>query len=127
MPIGPRVFDFGQPVLNVMFEANPIKNVLEGEAVALVIGKLNAIVSQNRVNDIGNSGDEIAHELCGQQLAHFLMKFDKDKLARLVNGDKEIELSLSGLHFGNVDMEIANWIGFELLLGRLVTLHIRKP
>ena len=52
LPIGPRVFDFGQPVLNVMFEANPIKNMLEGEAVALVIGKLNAIVSQNHVNDI---------------------------------------------------------------------------
>ena len=49
------MFDFGQPVLNVMFEANPIKNMLEGEAVALVIGKLNAIVSQNHVNDIGMS------------------------------------------------------------------------
>ena len=54
------------------------------------------------------------------------MKFDKDKLARSVNGDNELELSLCGLHFGNMDMEIADGVKFELLLGRLVTLHIRK-
>ena len=91
-----------------MFEASPVKNMPEGKMVPFLIGKLDAVVSQNRMNDIGNSGDEIAQELCRSHFAHLLMKLDKDKLARSVNGYKEIELSLCCLHVGNVDMKIAN-------------------
>ena len=42
LTIGPRMLDFGEPVLNAMFKANPIKDMLEGEALPLLIGKLNA-------------------------------------------------------------------------------------
>lgn len=41
---------------------------------------------------------------------------DRD-LGGAVDGDEEIELALRGLHFGDVDMEEADWIGLELALG----------
>ena len=39
----PRVFDFGQPVFDLMLVADPIKDVLEGVNVPVVVGELDAI------------------------------------------------------------------------------------
>ena len=38
LTIGPRMLDFGEPVLNAKFKATPIKDVLESEALPLLIG-----------------------------------------------------------------------------------------
>ena len=127
LTVGPRMLDLGEPVLNAMFMANPVKDVLEGEAVSLLIGELDAIVGEDDVNFVGNSGDQIAQELRGQHLAGLAVQFEISKLAGSINGNKEIEFSLCCLNFGNVDMEIADWVGFELLLWRLVALDIRQP
>ena len=97
-----------EPVLNAVFKANPIKDVLEGEALPLLIGKLNAVVRQYDMNGIGNGGNEITQKLRGQHFTCLYMNFDIDKLAGSINGDKEIELALSRLHFGNINMEITN-------------------
>ena len=43
-----------------MFKATPVKDVLESEALPLLIGKLNAVVCQHDMNSIGNGGNEIA-------------------------------------------------------------------
>ena len=43
-----------------------------------------------------------------------------------IDGDKEMELAFFGPHLGNVDVEEANRISFELLLRRLVPLDIRQ-
>ena len=99
-----------EPVLNAVFKANPIKDVLEGEALPLLIGKLNAVVRQHNMNGIGNGGNEITQKLRGQHFTSLRMNFDVDKLAGSINGNKEIKFSLSRLHFGNVDMEIANGV-----------------
>jgi len=54
------------------------------------------------------------------------MQFDIGKLARPVDGHEEIELSLGCLHLGDVDVEVADRIGFELPLRGLVAIHIRQ-
>ena len=110
LAIGPGMLDLGEPVLNAMFKANPIKDMLEGEALLLLIGKLNAVVRQHNMNGIGNGSNEITQKLRGQHFTCLRMNFDVDKLAGSINGNKEIELALGRLYFGNVDMEIANGV-----------------
>ena len=55
------------------------------------------------------------------------MKFDIGKLAGPVDGNKEMKLAFCGSHFGNIDMEVANRIGLELLLWSLVAFNIWQP
>jgi hypothetical protein len=49
------------------------------------------------------------------------------ELRGAVDRDEEIELALRGLHFGDVDVEEADWIGPELTLGRSFALDLRQP
>ena len=55
------------------------------------------------------------------------MQFDESEFRRSVDRHKHVELSFGGAHFGDVDMEIANRIGFELPLGGDLTLDVRQP
>ena len=52
------------------------------------------------------------------------MQLSEGELAGAVDGDEEVELAFGGLHFGDVDMEEADGIGFESLLDRLVSLDL---
>ena len=49
LAIGPRVFDLGEPVVDLVFPADTVKDVLEGINVPVVIGELDAIIRQNDV------------------------------------------------------------------------------
>jgi len=46
--------------------------------------------------------------------------------ANLVDTDEQVELSLSGLHLGNIDVEEADRVALELRPLWLVTLHMRQ-
>ncbi|MBB5535852.1 hypothetical protein GGD55_002556 [Rhizobium giardinii] len=39
-------------------------------------------------------------------------------------GDEELKLAFGSLNLGNIDVKVADGIGFELLLRRLVTVDI---
>lgn len=49
------------------------------------------------------------------------------ELAGSINSHKEIQLSFGGPNFGDVHVEIADPVLFELLPFRLVTLHVGQP
>jgi len=51
----------------------------------------------------------------------------ESEFARAINGDIEIKLTLGGLRLGNIDVEVADRIGLELLLVGLVALHLWQP
>jgi hypothetical protein len=55
----------------------------------------------------------------------FVVELSESELGRSINRHKQIELALSGLHLGNIDVEIADRIAFELLFRLFVALHIR--
>ena len=59
LAIGPGMLDIGKPVLNAVLIADPVKDVLESEALPLLIGKLNTVVCQHDMNGIGNGCNEI--------------------------------------------------------------------
>ena len=70
LSIGPGVRDLGQPLLNLMFAADMVKDVLEGVDVPVVMGELDAIVrcpagvcfqtpraGQHDVEPVGHGGE----------------------------------------------------------------------
>jgi hypothetical protein len=54
------------------------------------------------------------------------MHFNEGELRRPIDRDDEIELALSGSDLGDIDMEIADWIGLELALGRSSAFDLRQ-
>ncbi len=52
---------------------------------------------------------------------------DDGKFAGAIDGDVEVKLALGSLDFGDVDVDVADRIGFELLPYRLVASDLRQP
>jgi hypothetical protein len=69
------------------------------------------------VDPVGDGLDEVAQEVGGDATRHFLMQFDEGELRCSVDRDDEIELALRGSDLGDVDMEIADRVSFELVFG----------
>jgi len=55
------------------------------------------------------------------------MQFDEGELRGSVDRDDEIELALRGPDLGDVDMEIADRVSLELVLGRGFAFDLREP
>ena len=51
---------------------------------------------------------------------------DKDELARAIDGHGKIEFALSCADLSDIDVEVSDRIGFELLLRCLVALDVRQ-
>ena len=62
--------------------------------------------------------DEGAEEVSGDASCDLLVQLDKRKLGDAVDRDQEIEPAFCGLDFGNVDVEIAQRVGFEFASDR---------
>lgn len=55
-----------------------------------------------------------------------LHELDERELARAVDADIEMKLAFGGSDFGDVDVEVADRIGLELLLGGLVAFDLGR-
>ncbi|EGD20301.1 hypothetical protein XGA_1026 [Xanthomonas hortorum ATCC 19865] len=99
----------------------------EGILVGTAVGELDAVIRQNRMQGVGHCLDHIAQELRCNQLVGRGVEFGERKLGRPVDGHEQIELALGRLHLCNVDVEVANRITFETLLGGFVAFDFRKP
>src|ERR1700683_1934418 len=75
---------------------------------------------------IGDGGEQATQEISGGPPRDFLMQFDEGELRRPVDGDDEMELALSGSDLGEVDMEIADRIGLELVFRRSFAFDLRQ-
>jgi hypothetical protein len=104
LAICPRVLHLCQPVLDLMFPADAVKDVFEGTRIAASICELDTVVSQHRVLPVRNGSDQLAQDLSGGHLTRILNEPDRRKLACLVNIYEQIELAFSGLHLFHVDM-----------------------
>ncbi len=60
LSICPRVIDFGQPVFDFVFIADTVEDMPEGVFVPGLVGELDAIVGQNRVDRVGDGFDKVA-------------------------------------------------------------------
>jgi len=60
-------------------------------------------------------------------LRGLFVHLDKDELRGAVNRDQEIELALLGTHLRDIDMKVADRVGFELFAPGLVAIDVGQP
>ena len=141
LPVGPGMLGHGQAMIDIVVGAGVFEGVrpdgLSGVEGSLNVGgcrarvawrgEVGSVVGEDRVDFIGDGGDQATQEISCGPPRDFLMQFDEGELRRPVDGDDEMELALSGSDLGEVDMEIADRIGLELTLGRSLAFDLRQP
>ncbi len=123
LSVGLRMIDLGGPVLDAVLVADPIEDMVEG--VSGLVGELDAVVGQHRMDGVGNRCDQVARELGRNHLAALRMEFGIGELGHPVDGDGQAQPAFGYLHLGDIDVEEADRIALELLLRRLVTFDLR--
>ena len=126
LTIGPGMVGFGEAVLDAKLLADALKDVLQGVSIALAVGELNAVISEHGGNLVGDGGHQVAEELGGDHVVGLFVPLGIGKFARTVNGDKQVELAFFRADRRDVDMDVAQGIGLELLLRRCITFHRRQ-
>ena len=126
LPVGPRMIDLGEPVLDAVLAANPVEDMEPVIFMAGVTGELDAVVGQHRMDGVRNHLDQLAQELGRDHLARLLMELDIGELGGPVDGHEQAQFAFSRLHFRDVDVEIAQRVALELCLRRLVAFDLRK-
>ena len=118
----------GEAVLDPVRFADHVEAHLPGiggVTVAGLLGELDAVVRQDRVDAVGHGVEEQLQELPSGLSVCLLNQLRHGELARSVNGDEEIELALGRPELGDIDVEEADRIPFEPLLPRLVAVYVR--
>ena len=88
---------------------------------------MDAVVCENRVDLVGDGLDECFEKIGRRLPIGSVVQLGVDEFGRPIDGHEEVELTFLGPHFGDVDVEIADGIGLELLLGRFVPFRLRQP
>ena len=132
LAVGPGMVRFGEPVLDSVFPAAYIEHVggvTRGWAIGVPWreGELNAVIGEHGMDFVGDRFDEGCQEGRRGHAICFFSELGEGEFAGPVDGHEEEELSLRGLHLGDVDMEEADRICLERFLGRLVAFGIRQP
>ena len=86
--------------------------------------KWGAVVGENGVNFIRDGLDEFLQKVGGLAPSRPFHQPGEGELGGAVDGDKEVELALGGAHLGEIDVEVADGIHLELLLGRTLAVEI---
>jgi len=117
LPVGPRVIRLGEPVLYIMFGADASEDVGDGAALnpLVVLDELNAVVGQHRVDLVGDSHEQSLEEAGGDQLRRLPVDPGEDQLGCAVDGHEQIGLAALVAQLGDVEVEVADLVGFEPL------------
>ena len=126
LTIRPGVGNFCEPVLNIVFSADPVKDMFKGCGVLFAIGELDSVIGENDVDFIGKHFDQIAQKLGRDHLPGAFMQLHIGELRSPVDGNKQSQLPLFCAYFGNIDVKIADRIAFEFLFDWLVAAHFRQ-
>jgi len=96
------------------------------ETILRQIGELDAIVGEHGVDFVGDGFDQSLEEVCRDPAIGLLVQFGVDEFGCSIDGNEQVELAFLGSYLGNVDVEVADGIGLELLLRGLVALRLRQ-
>jgi hypothetical protein len=78
------------------------------------------------VDLIGHGLEHVLQELPGGLSVSCCNELSDGELGRPVDSDERAELALGGLHLGNIDVEEADGVAFELLALGFVAFDIRQ-
>ncbi len=95
-------------------------------AIHSINGAFNGSLGQDGVDLARHGFEHVLQELPGRLSVSRCHELGDGELGRPVDTHEVKELSLGGLHFGDVDVKEANGVALELLPLRLVSRHIRQ-
>lgn len=125
LPVAPGMVGFGQSMVDARFLADAVKDVEECVLIALPVGELHAVISQDGVDLVGYGGDQVAQEWRRNDLAGLWVQFGIGKLASAVDGHEPRELPFFGAHLGDIDVEVTDPVWRELLSGGFLAFGVR--
>ena len=95
-------------------------------SVAGLLGELDPVVRQDGMDLVGHGFEHVLQELPGGLSVSIRNELSDSELGRPVDSDEEKELSLGGLHFGDVDVKEPDRVALELLPLGFVSRDIGK-
>jgi len=95
-------------------------------SLASRVSEMNSIVGKHRMDLVGNHLDQSVEKVCGCLRRGSLMQFDEGELRRSIDRHEHVKFAFGRAHLGDVDMEIADRIGFEFPLGRDLAVDFRQ-
>lgn len=138
LTVGPWVAGFGKSMLDIKISAGHLErmaakghvvpahyfNVFRCPAIASWVGEVGAVIGQHGMDFVWHSHSQIAQEVPGNAPGCLLNQLDKGKFGRPINGYEKIKLAFGRMYLGNVNMEVSDWIAFELFLRLFVAFDI---
>jgi hypothetical protein len=102
--------------------------VSSGPAIAIFwqVGKLDTVIGQHRMQPVRYGRDQCFQETHGGRTIGLLVQANESEFRRAVDRDKQVELALCRAQLGDIDMEIADRIGFKFSLGGALVLNLRQ-
>ena len=95
-------------------------------AITGLVSELDPIVGQDGVDPVRDDAQEMFEEVPGCLPISFPDELCDSEFACPVDSNEEMQLTLSSLDFGNIDVKKVDGIAFESLSFWLVSLHVRK-
>ncbi len=127
LAVGPWMVRLGELVFDVVGLADYVEAHLArpgGVAVAGLLGELDAIIGQNRMDPVGYGFEQVFEELPCCSPVSLVDQLGDRELAGAVDRDEQIELAFGSLHLGNIHVEEADRVTFEALTLGLVPLDV---
>jgi len=118
-----------EPVLDVVRLTDHVeahRPRLGGVAVARLLGKLDVVVGQNRVDLVRHRFQQVFQEFPSRPPVSLVDQQRHRELTRAVDAYDQIELTFDGLHLGDIHVEEADPVALEALPLRLVAFHVRQ-
>lgn len=131
LAVRPRVVGPGQAMFDIVFAADAIEHVgavLRGWSIAVLrhVTELDAVAGEHGVDLVRYRHDQAFEESCRSFAIGLIVELDEGEFARAIDGNEHVELAFPCSQFGNADMEVADRILLEALLG-LIAVDCGQP
>lgn len=134
--VGPGMGGLGQPMVDLGLGAGQREGVRaeplavgqndpqvgRGRALVARRGEVRPVVGEHNVDLVGDRCDQPLQEVGGGLAAYALVQLDEGEPAGAVDGHDHAQLALLGAQFRDVDVEVADRIGLEAILGGILGL-----
>ncbi|PTQ58811.1 hypothetical protein C8J45_11814 [Sphingomonas sp. PP-CE-3G-477] len=97
-----------------------------GVTVAWLLGKLDAIVGQDRVDPVRHRFQQVLKELPRRSPVSLVDELGDRELAGAVDADEQVKFALGSLNLGDIHVKEADRVALEALSLRLVPLNVRQ-
>jgi hypothetical protein len=129
LSVGPGVTRLREPVLDVDRFADHVEAQLTrpgGITVTRLLGKLDAILGQDRVDPVWHRFQQVFKELPSLSSISLVDELGDREFTRAVDADEQVELTFGRLHLGDIHVKEADRVALEALSLRLVSHDVRQ-